>query len=264
MALGTISEAVLTETARRILRTMDRFGLLANASPTGGRVVERERPTLDVLGSAQVAREVATKGAVLLKNRGALPLGPADLRSIVVIGPSARHSSSGAPAARASSGSRSERRASSTRSGSWPVPARRSRSCRASTSMGSPCRRRRSPRPTAAPASCARTRARERRRSTPGVDFVGDRALAPGSRLTWTGWITIPADGEYELKVQTDWGVGPFLFNPGGHSVVYVDGREVASTAPFESRTLSLIPTSSGLTTARAAYSSRRAGTRSV
>jgi hypothetical protein len=45
-------------------------------------------------------------------------------------------------------------------------------------------------------------------------------------------------------------GVGPFLFNPGGHSTVYVDGREVASTAPFESRTLSLIPTSSGLTTA--------------
>jgi len=50
--------------------------------------------------------------------------------------------------------------------------------------------------------------------------------------------------------VQTDWGVGPFLFNPGGHSAVYVDGREVASTAPFQSRTLSLIPTSSGLTNA--------------
>jgi beta-glucosidase len=50
--------------------------------------------------------------------------------------------------------------------------------------------------------------------------------------------------------VQTDWGEGPFVFNPGGPAGVWVDGREVAWTAVLASPTLSLIPTEDGLTNA--------------
>ena len=250
VALGSLSEAVLTETARRILRTMDRFGLLATASPTGGRVVERERPTLDVLGSAQVAREVATQGAVLLKNTGALPLGPVDLRSIVVIGPSARHLIVGGAGSSRVVGFKERkttqlealRQLAGDGAGITFVPG--------IDLDGEPVPASALSAPDGRPGLLRTNESTGETQIDPGIDFVGHRALAPGSRLTWSGWITIPADGEYELKVQTDWGVGPFLFNPGGHSTVYVDGREVASTAPFESRTLSLIPTSSGLTTA--------------
>jgi len=250
LAAGRISEAVLTESARRILRTMDRFGLLSNASPTGGRVVARERPTLDVIGSARVAREVATKGAVLLKNEGALPLGPASLRSMVVIGPSARHLVVGGAGSSCVIGFR-ERETSQ-------LDALRQLAGAGATIEfvpgidldGEPVPASALSTPDGLPGLLRTNESTNETQIDPHLDFLGARALATGARLTWTGSIAIPADGEYELKVQTDWGVGPFLFNPGGHSAVYVDGTEVASTAPFQSRTLSLIPTSSGLTNA--------------
>ena len=249
LASGRISEVVLTETARRILRTMDRFRLLRDASPTDGRVSERDRPTLDTLASAKVAREVATKGAVLLKNNGALPLQPSDPGPIVVIGPSARHLIVGGAGSSRVVGFK-ERKTSQLDAlrqlaggveitfvpgidlDGEPVPA-----SVLSTPDGH--------------AGLLRTNESTNETQVDSqVDFVGAGALTPGERLTWTGFLTIPAEGEYELKVQTDWGVGAFLFNPGGHSAVYVDGKEVASTAPFQSHTLSLIPTSSGLTNA--------------
>jgi len=74
----------------RILNTMDRFGLLEGASPAGGTVIEPQRPQLDVEADAKIARDVATAGAVLLKNEGVLPLSREDLRSLAVIGPTAR------------------------------------------------------------------------------------------------------------------------------------------------------------------------------
>lgn len=37
-----------------------------------------------------------------------------------------------------------------------------------------------------------------------GVDFVGDRALPPGSSFTRTGTLTVPTTREYEIRTHTD------------------------------------------------------------
>ena len=89
---GAVPVAALDAAVRHILTTMDRFGLLAHASPNGGTVVNRPNPPFPLLADARQARQIAEDGAVLLKNQGrTLPLGRADLRSLAVIGTTARH-----------------------------------------------------------------------------------------------------------------------------------------------------------------------------
>ncbi|OEJ30987.1 glycoside hydrolase family 3 protein [Streptomyces subrutilus] len=77
---GSVPEGAVDLAVRRILRTMDRFGLLA-ARPAA-------RPSRDAAAGARTARKVAAAGAVLLRNEHAtLPLTGAAARSIAVIGP---------------------------------------------------------------------------------------------------------------------------------------------------------------------------------
>ncbi|MFD6918082.1 beta-glucosidase [Streptomyces virginiae] len=77
---GSVPESAVDLAVRRILATMDRFGLLA-ARPAA-------RPPRDSAAGARTARKVATAGAVLLRNEhGTLPLTGASARSIAVIGP---------------------------------------------------------------------------------------------------------------------------------------------------------------------------------
>ncbi|WP_424214919.1 beta-glucosidase family protein [Streptomyces sp. BI20] len=79
---GSVSEAAVDLAVRRILGTMDRFGLLAERPAA--------RPARDPAAGAAVAREVAVAGATLLRNaRATLPLTAADARSLAVIGPTA-------------------------------------------------------------------------------------------------------------------------------------------------------------------------------
>jgi beta-glucosidase len=250
---GRISVTELDRNVRHILRGMNRFGLLAGASPTGGRAVVRERPPLDTLGSARVARAVATDGAVLMKNGGALPLRRDDLRSLVVIGPSARHLLVGGGGSSRVVGFRAReksqldalRELAGTDAKITYVAGIDLDGAAVPAAVLAPA--------GAAPGTHGLLRADSATRRTQvdsQIDFLGGRALPPGSRLTWTGTLDIPSTGVYELKLLTDWGVGPFLFNPGGNSAIFVDGAEVASNAPFVSRTLSLIPTTGGLTNA--------------
>ena len=64
------SEGSIDEKVRRILRTMDRFGLL-DGDEAGN---ERSDGELDTLEHREVARRAACEGTVLLKNDGVLPL----------------------------------------------------------------------------------------------------------------------------------------------------------------------------------------------
>ncbi|MGW0362796.1 beta-glucosidase [Streptomyces sp. NPDC002990] len=80
---GTVPENTVDQAVRRILTAMDRFGLLTSRP--------EPRPARDAAAGARVARKVAAAGAVLLRNeRATLPLTGAAVRSIAVIGPTAR------------------------------------------------------------------------------------------------------------------------------------------------------------------------------
>ncbi|MDX6346759.1 MAG: beta-glucosidase [Streptomyces sp.] len=80
VADGTVPEALVDRSVRRVLTVMDRFGLLGGAVPP--------RPARDAPAGARTALKVATRGGVLLRNESAaLPLAGAAARSIAVIGP---------------------------------------------------------------------------------------------------------------------------------------------------------------------------------
>ncbi|WP_412078620.1 beta-glucosidase family protein [Streptomyces xanthophaeus] len=77
---GSVPEESVDRAVRRVLGTLDRFGLL-DARPA-------RRPPRDAAAGARTARTVAAAGAVLLRNeQETLPLTGAAARSIAVIGP---------------------------------------------------------------------------------------------------------------------------------------------------------------------------------
>src|SRR5438132_7450986 len=53
---GQLPVSVVDRAVRGILNTMDRFGLLKGASPTGGTVMQPQRPQLDVEADAEISR----------------------------------------------------------------------------------------------------------------------------------------------------------------------------------------------------------------
>ncbi|KOU53409.1 beta-glucosidase family protein [Streptomyces sp. WM6378] len=77
---GSVPEALVDGSVRRVLSVMDRFGLLDGSAPA--------RPGRDPRAGARTALKVAKAGATLLHNRHAtLPLTGRAARSIAVIGP---------------------------------------------------------------------------------------------------------------------------------------------------------------------------------
>ena len=79
---GHISEATLNDNVSRILRVIMLSGLMEHPHTPGGEVDTPERQ--------KIALEGATEGIVLLKNQNALlPLDPAKIHTIAVIGPNA-------------------------------------------------------------------------------------------------------------------------------------------------------------------------------
>lgn len=79
---GQISEATLDDNVGRILRVIIESGLIDHPHPGGGDV--------DTPEQQKIALQGTTEGIVLLKNEGSLlPLDPAKIHSIAVIGPNA-------------------------------------------------------------------------------------------------------------------------------------------------------------------------------
>ena len=85
---GQVSKATLDSIVQRILRSMFALGLFDRAAPT-------PRP-IPAASHGAVSRALAEQGTVLLKNdSGALPLDPATVKSVALIGPEAGTASAG-------------------------------------------------------------------------------------------------------------------------------------------------------------------------
>jgi beta-glucosidase len=238
-----VPQSIVDGAVRHILSTMDRFGLLDRASPAGAAVVSRTRPTIDVGADASVARAVAEEGAVLLKNdAGALPLSSADLRSIAVIGPTARQLLVG--------GGGSAHVVGLTNREVSPLSALERAAPGASVHFavgddldGVPVATAALTPPTgAAGTGLLRTDASGvAKQVDPQVDFTASNALAAGSQVTWTGTLTVPTTGSHDLKVQASGGATSF-------KVTAPDGTTVASGSTGGLFGGSVIPTTDGLT----------------
>jgi beta-glucosidase len=80
---GEVAPETVRESARRILRLIARVGAFEDPAIPEERAVDRPE-------HRAVARRAAAEGIVLLKNDGLLPLEPAQLESLAMIGPNAR------------------------------------------------------------------------------------------------------------------------------------------------------------------------------
>jgi beta-glucosidase len=237
-----IPESRVDGAVRHILVTLDRFGLLDRASPTGSAVARRTRPTIDLQADAQVARTVAESGAVLLKNdANTLPLSSSDLRSLAVIGPTARQLLVG--------GRGSAHVVGFTGREVSPLDALRLEAPDADIHFAVGYDLDGVPVPSSALTPPGGTAGGGLRRTDTisgaarvdrKVDFTGAAALAAGSRVTWTGTIRVPITGTYDLKVQTSGGTGSF-------TVTAPDGTAVAGGSTGGAFGGSVIPTTEGL-----------------
>jgi beta-glucosidase len=251
---GLLDAGVVDRAVRHILTSMAAFHLLDGASPTGAPVVDHPRPPLDPAGDADIAEQVARAGAVLLKNdRDLLPLAPRDLRSLAVIGPTAKApllGGGGSARVVPFPGVRSPLDALVARAGSSggivyqagieldgvAVPA----------SALSPTN------PAGAPGLTRTVSPGGATQIDPQIDFTGTAALAPAApgTVTWTGFLTAPATGDYELKVQA---LAVATGGSAGFSArLVVDGTPLASTGGIFPVNGSLIPTADGLASAGA------------
>jgi len=246
---GVIPESLVDQAVYRILTQMDRFGLLEGASPDGGTPTVPPRPTIDVEADAAVTREVATAGAVLLKNDGkTLPLKNDDLRSLVVVGPTARSLLVGGGGSARVIGF-TDREISpldalielaGPKANITYMPGIDLDGVPVPTEVLSP--------EGGAPGDQGLLRTNPDGTTTidPEINFTDSlgNSFPPGSgAYVWTGMIDIPTDGEYEIKLQTA-GTGFSFFGPS--SGVQIDGETVVSAGGFFGGPL--IPTTDGLT----------------
>jgi beta-glucosidase len=191
---GSVPTAALDRSVTRILREMKRFGLLRCAS-SGGAVVGCSlpaRPSFDAAGDNAVARRVAEDGAVLLRNKGALPLRRGQLAVI------------GTPARTPVIGGGGSSQVTPTRV-TAPLDAIRARARSfVSYSPGVDTVG------VVIPGSAL---------SGGPIDLTGDRALPNGQSFNETRTLTVPTTGDYLLNLGIAQAIGSLS----------VDGTQVAS-----------------------------------
>ncbi|MGW4965656.1 glycoside hydrolase family 3 protein [Nonomuraea sp. NPDC004186] len=230
VASGQLAESVVDTAVRRVLVQLDRFGLLGGGRP---------RPSPDPAGGARAAKEIALAGAVLLRNeRDLLPLGRADLADLVVIGPTAASPLVGGGGSARVIPANAESPLTALRRQAGPGS--RIRWATGVDLEGVPV-----------PAS-ALVLQRAQQGGTPQaaaqVDHTGADALPAGSSWTWTGTLTAPATGDYDLRIQGAGGVPSF----NGSISLTLDGVRIGSVGALIGGNSSLIATSGGLTNAGA------------
>ena len=222
VASGELPIAVVDRAVRRILVQLDRFGLLGTGRP---------RPVIDAKANATVAREVAIAGAVLLRNvRDLLPLGGDDLRDLAVIGPTAQRPlvGGGGSARVIPAAAESPLNALTRQAG---------RHARIRFADGIDLDGIAVP---AAALTLTRTQTGGATETVTQINHVGATALPAGTAWTWTGTLTAPETGEYDLRIQ----------GTGGSISATLDGIQIGSLGGLFGGNARLLATADGLNAA--------------
>jgi beta-glucosidase len=238
---GSVTEETITQAAGRVLRQLQRFGYIdvagdrrATLLPTG-----EESPVV-IAEHAAILRRTAQHAAVLLKNEGgALPLSNADLAGLAMIGPGALQTIAVGESGEKSLG-HVERQVS-------PLAAlREATGVEVAAAVADDM--------TGTPIPAAQWAGGLRRQDLDGrpltvdatLDFTTQHgnALAPGTRVQWSGVLRVPRSGRYRLYLQL----------LGAHAGLSLDGRRlaVATLTPHHGDLLqpaqhNVLPTRDGL-----------------
>lgn len=210
---GAVTEATVTAAARRVLYEMDRFGYL------DGKQKHSVTPQ-DIEANAAVIRKTAEDAAVLLKNEGGiLPLDPAALNGVALIGPTA-----GQVDAIGTFGERSpgitSRQVGPLGALEKDYPGAHIAFAVADNMTGAPI-------PAAVLShhgkpGLERTEESMAASTDEELDFTSanGRALAANGKVVWQGDLSVPAAGEYWLYLQV----------LGARGTISVDGKPLART----------------------------------
>jgi len=192
---GTVTEATISAAARRVLYEMDRFGYL-----DGKQKHSITAQTIEA--NAAVIQKTAEDAAVLLKNDTALPLTSADLQSLALIGPGSLQV--------ASIGTFGERSSGLTERQIGPLGALKTLAPQAQITLavdddmtGTPI--------DAASLShdgepgLVRTDTAGNRTVDSQIDFtrLNGKSLPADGKLTWSGTLTVPSDGDYWIYLES-------------------------------------------------------------
>lgn len=211
IAAGTIKMATIDDAVGHILYEMDRFGLLTGGSKHN---VTPEPTNAD----EQVVQQTAQDAATLLKNDAdALPLSPADLSNVALIGPGAGQTIAVGQAGENASGIVSEQ------TGTYQV-LKGTAGVHATYAVADDMTG------TAVPAAALSYQGQPGLLRTIGgtstvVPQLDDtsangQALPAGSTATWTGDLTVPAAGSYWINLGL----------LGGSGSISLDGKTIAQT----------------------------------
>ena len=213
LADGSITEATVTNAARIVLYEIDRFGYLDGKQ-------KHDVTAQDLEGNGKIIEKTAEDAAVLLKNEGGiLPLKPADLASLAMIGPTAGQVDS--------IGTFGERSPGMPERQVGPLDAMRKLAPGANVTFavaddftgktiaagilshgGKP--------------GLVRTDADGKTSVDSTLDFTrkNGNSLAPGSTPTWSGTIDVPSEGAYWFYLQA----------LGTRAILSIDGKETGRT----------------------------------
>lgn len=217
LADSSITEATVTQAARRVLYELDRFGYL------DGKQKHNVTPQ-DFEANAAIIEKTAEDAAVLLKNEGGiLPLASNDLADVAMIGPTA-----GQVAAIGTFGERSpgvpERQVGPVAALQKLAPHARVIYAVDDDMTGTPV-------PAAnlshdGKPGLLRMEAAGKQRVDALLDFThtGNRPLPPNTAATWKGQLTVPADGQYWLYLQAI----------GARANFAIDGKELGRTGALK------------------------------
>lgn len=203
LARGSVTDADLDRAAARILGQMEAFGWLDRA-PNHAVLPQA------VEENAKSIQRLAERGAVLLKNDGVLPLKPADLDSLALIGPGAQQTFA-IVAGQEQSFGRAERQVGAYHALRTMKDSPGLRFAVGDDMTGAPI-------PKEVFSGLTRVDGTVKTAAA-NIDHTlrSGQALPAGAGAKWEGTLNVAADGDYDINLQLIGATGKFL----------IDGRKV-------------------------------------